>query len=66
LADGATEAEITAAKEAAAKIASSNMYRGNLTIGGMMGTAEGALEAKSTYNTFIEENTQRIEEEFKP
>ena len=66
LANGATEAEITAAKEAAAKVASQAMYKGNLTVGAMMGTAEGALEAKSTYNTFLEENLKRLEEQFQP
>lgn len=62
LAEEATEAEITAAKEMAAKIAASTMYKGNLTVGAMMGTAEGALEAKSTYNTFIKDNAQIMQQ----
>jgi hypothetical protein len=34
------------------------MYRGNLMVGALMGTAEGALEAKSTYETFIKDNME--------
>jgi len=56
LASEATEAEITAAKETAASIAAHAMYKGNLGVGAMMGTAEGALEVKATYNTFMKDN----------
>ena len=64
LASEATEAEITAAKETAASIAANAMYKGNLGVGAMMGTAEGALEAKATYNTFMKDNLQKVEDMF--
>lgn len=58
---GATESEITQAMEVAAEMGSKTLYRGNLGITALMGTAEGALEAKSTYDTFIKDNKARID-----
>ena len=59
---GATESEITQAMEVAAEMGSKTLYRGNLGITALMGTAEGALEAKSTYDTFIKDNKARIDQ----
>lgn len=58
---GATESEITQAMEVAAEMGSKTLYRGNLGITALMGTAEGALEAKNTYDTFIRDNKARID-----
>lgn len=61
---GATESEITQAMEVAARMGSQTLYRGNLATTALIGTAEGALEAKGTYDTFIKDNKARIDEEY--
>ena len=64
LAAGATEEEISLANATAARLTANRLYKGNLGVGAMVGTAEGALEAKSTYNTFLEDNQRAWREEF--
>lgn len=56
----ATTEEQIAARELAAKIEANVLYKGNLIVGGMLGTAEGALEAKATYHTVLRDNEERI------
>lgn len=62
LKNGASEQEITKAMEVAAEMGSKTLYRGNLAFTSLIGTGEGALEAKGTYNTFIDDNKVRIDD----
>ena len=61
---GATEAELTQAMEIAAAMGSKTLYRGNLVVTSLLGTAEGALNARGTYDTFIRDNKTRIDDNY--
>lgn len=50
------------ALETLVKLQQKGMYRANLGLSALLGTAEGGLESMSTYNTFLEENLQKIEQ----
>lgn len=56
---------LTEVKNIASNLGSNTLYRGNLIVSSMVGTAEGALEARQTYETFMKDNEQRINSLYK-
>lgn len=65
IANGMSRAELIAAQEKIAAKLSSRLYYGNQILAGLSGTSEGALEARSTYETFIKDNKDKIDQNYK-
>lgn len=56
--------EVTKAMMAIQKLQNNIRYYGNLGVAAFMGTGEGALEARSTYDTFLRNNRATVEGKF--
>lgn len=65
IANNMTRTELIAAQEKIAAKLSSRLYYGNQILAGLSGTSEGALEARSTYETFIKDNKDKIDQDYK-